>query len=91
MKSFVFALVLVSITTTANTYELRCWTNHYWGQSYSRCVPWYSEQELYQQRQNNALQNLERDTDGGRRRPSRAACINAIESGVANGTYGCRD
>jgi hypothetical protein len=91
MKSSVFALVLVSITTTANAWELRCWTNHYWGQSYSRCVPWYSEQELYQQRQNNALQNLERDTDGGRRRPSRAACINAIESGVANGTYGCRD
>jgi len=77
---------------SADAAEYRC--NTYcpvWNQCFSRCAWFYSEQEIYEQRQNRALQNLNRDTDGGRRAPSRAVCTAAIEAGVENGTLGCRD
>jgi len=77
---------------SADAAEYRCSSYRpYWNQCFSRCAWFYSEQERYEINQNRALQNLNRDTDGGRRSPSRAACIDAIESGVANGTFGCRD
>jgi hypothetical protein len=92
MKILSLALVLISCLRSADAAEYRC--EHYcssWNQCYSRCAWFYSEQEMYEINQNRALQNLDRDTDGGRRRPSRGACIRAIESGVENGTYGCKD
>jgi hypothetical protein len=94
MKSFVLVLIIVSTTTTAHTWELRCWTNHYWGQSYSRCVPWYSEQELYQQNQAATVNGLERSSAGGARRASETACQRALEAGVSADvtmSYGCRE
>ena len=51
MLKVILALAMAAIAVPANAYEVRCWTNYYWNQSYSRCVPLYSEQELYQQRQ----------------------------------------
>jgi hypothetical protein len=91
MRKLIFALAIVTMTVPANAYEIRCWTTYYGNQTYSRCVPWYSEQELYQIRQNQALENLYRDTRSGQRRPSQAVCTAAIEAGLENGTLGCRD
>src|SRR5947209_18072689 len=38
---------------------------YYWNQSYSRCVPWYSEQEIYQQNQDATVRGLESSSRGG--------------------------
>jgi len=76
---------------SADAAEYRC--SSYcptWNQCFSRCSWFYSEQEIYEQRQNRALQNLDHDTRGGTRRPSNEACTAAIEAGVENGTLGCR-
>jgi hypothetical protein len=92
MRQLLVLAVMASVIMPVNAAEYRCNTYcPYWNQCFSRCAWFYSEQEQYELNQNRALQNLYRDTDGGRRRPSRAACIAAIESGVANGTYGCND
>ena len=56
MKRFLIGIAALFLATgaahaPANAYELRCQTYYYGNQSYSRCVPWYTEQELYQQNQ----------------------------------------
>src|SRR6516162_7076539 len=92
MRQLLVLAVMASVIMPVNAAEYRCNTYcPYWNQCFSRCAWFYSEQEQYELNQNRALQNLYRDTDGGRRRPSRADCIAAVESGVANGTYGCND
>ena len=78
----------------ANAYELRCQTYYYGNQSYSRCVPWYTEQELYQQNQAGRINDLNRSSRGGTRRASEAACQAALEAGVSadvTTSYGCRE
>src|SRR5262245_26616557 len=78
----------------ANAYELRRQTYYYGNQSYSRCVPWYTEQELYQQNQVGRINDLNRSSRGGTRRVSEAACQAALEAGVSADvtmSYGCRE
>jgi hypothetical protein len=78
----------------ANAYELRCQTYYYGNQSYSRCVPWYTEQELYQQNQAGRINDLNRSSRGGTRRASEAACQAALEAGVSadvTTSYGCHE
>jgi ABC-type sulfate transport system substrate-binding protein len=78
----------------ANAYELRCQTYYSGNQSYSRCVPWYTEQELYQQNQAGRINDLNKSSRGGTRRASEAACQAALEAGVSadvTTSYGCRE
>src|SRR5215475_4648792 len=78
----------------ANAYELRCQTYYYGNQSYSRCVPWYTDQELYQQNQASRINDLNRSSRGGTRRAPEAACQAALEAGVSadvTTSHGCRE
>jgi len=93
---FGIATLLLATGTAhpANAYELRCQTYYYGNQSYSRCVPWYTEQELYQQNQAGRINDLNRSSRGGTRRASEAACQAALEAGVSadvTTSYGCRE
>ena len=86
--------IAMAMPLPANAYEIRCQTNYYWNQSYSRCVPWYSEQEIYQQNQDATVRGLESSSRGGARRASEAACQRALEAGVTadvTTSYGCRE
>jgi hypothetical protein len=85
---------LLLATGAANAYEIRCQTNYYWNSSYSRCVPWYSEQDIYQLRQAGTVNDLNRSSRGGTRRASQAACQAALEAGVpadVTTSYGCSE
>jgi hypothetical protein len=96
MKKLPIALVVVATlqTTTSSSYELRCQTHYGWNFSYSRCVPWFSEQELYEQRQNATVNDLDRSSRGGTRRASEPACQAALEAGVSadvTKSFGCSE
>ena len=94
-RFFIAGIAALFVTTeTAHAYELRCQTYYYGNQSYSRCVPWYTEQELYQQNQAGRINDLNRSSRGGTRRASEAACQAALEAGVSadvTTSYGCRE
>ena len=97
-KAFSISIAALFLATgaahPANAYELRCQTYYYGNQSYSRCVPWYTEQELYQQNQAGRINDLNRSSRGGTRRASEAACQAALEAGVSADvtmSYGCRE
>jgi hypothetical protein len=72
MVKFVLAMAIAAVATSADAYEIRCQTNYYWNSSYSRCVPWYSEQEIYQQNQAATVRDLNSSSRGGSRRASEA-------------------
>ena len=94
MVKFMLAMAIAAVATSADAYEIRCQTNYYWNSSYSRCVPWYSEQEIYQQNQAATVNGLESSSRNGTRRASEAACQRALEAGVTaevTTTYGCRE
>jgi len=96
MRTLMFALVAVAIPTLADAYELRCQAYYdYWNRgSYSRCQPWFSEEELYRQRQSNTINDLDRSSGNGARRPAQAACQAALEAGVSadvTKSYGCAE
>jgi hypothetical protein len=93
MKKLIFVAAILQ-ATIANAAELRCRTTWWWGQAYTRCVPWFSEQELYEQRQGATVNDLDRSTRGGTRRASQAACQAALEAGVwadVTMSYGCSE
>src|SRR5215472_7469274 len=97
-KTFLTGIAALFLATGAthpiNAYELRCQTYYYGNQSYSRCVPWYTEQQLYQQNQAGRINDLNRSSRGGTRRASEAACQAALEAGVpadVTTSYGCRE
>jgi hypothetical protein len=94
MRKLVLAIVIAASAIPTNAYEIRCQTYYSWSSSYSRCVPWYSEQELYQQRQRATVNDLDRSSRGGTRRASQAACQAALEAGVSaevTMSYGCNE
>jgi hypothetical protein len=94
MVKFVLAMAIAAVATSAEAYEIRCQTHYYWNSSYSRCVPWYSEQEIYQQNQAATVRDLNSSSRGGTRRASEAACQRALEAGVTADvtmSYGCRE
>ena len=96
LLSSIAALFLATGAAQApsNAYELRCQTYYNGNQSYSRCLPWYSEQELYQLNQAGKINDLNRSSRGGTRRASEAACQAALEAGVSadvTTSYGCRE
>ena len=94
MVKFVLAMAILAVTTSADAYEIRCQTNYYWNQSYSRCVPVYSEREIYQQNQNATVRDLQSSSRGGTQRASEAACQRALEAGVSaevTTSWGCRE
>src|SRR5215510_16193691 len=86
-KTLLTGITMLFLATAAahpaNAYELRCQTYYYGNQSYSRCVPWYTEQELYQQNQASRINDLNRSSRGGTRRALEAACQAALEAGVS--------
>ena len=94
MVKFVLAMAVAAVATSADAYEIRCQTNYYWNSSYSRCVPWYSEQEISQQNQDATVRDLNSSSRGGSRRASVSACQRALEAGVSaevTMSYGCRE
>jgi len=94
MVKFMLAMAIAAVATSADAYEIRCQTNYYWNSSYSRCVPWYSEQEIYQQNQAATVRDLNSSSRGGSRRASEAACQRALEAGVSaevTMSHGCRE
>src|SRR5262245_57799733 len=96
IRFFIAGAALFLATGAAHAYELRCQTYYYYygNQSYSRCVPWYTEQELYQQNQAGRINDLNRSSRGGTRRASDAACQAALEAGISADvtmSYGCRE
>jgi hypothetical protein len=92
-----FALVMAILAGTAcqsNAAQWRCTTNYNGYGSSSHCGWVYSEQELYERGQRNAIRELDYNSRGGTRRASDRACKAAIEAGVDNdlaSSYGCRE
>jgi hypothetical protein len=90
MVKLVLATAVLALTATAsNAVEIQC---SYYG-AYSKYVPWYADQEIYECNQGAAERSLDYNSRGGTRRPSDAACNRAIESGMdpdAIRSYGCR-
>ena len=95
MKKLAITFIAVVLQATASdAYELRCQTYYGWNQSYSRCVPVFSEQEIYQRRQGATINDLNRSSGGGTRRAPQAACQAALEAGVSadvTKSYGCAE
>jgi len=94
MRKLIFALTIAMNAAPVHVYELRCQTYYdYWNRSsYSRCLPLYSEQEIYQQRQGATVNDLDRSSGGGTRRAPQAACQAALKAGVSadvTKSYGC--
>jgi hypothetical protein len=90
-----FALLMAILAGTAsqsNAAQWRCTTNY---NGYGSSCGWvYSEQELYERGQRNAIRELDYNSRGGTRRASDRACKAAIEAGVDNdlaSSYGCRE
>jgi hypothetical protein len=81
LLSSIAALFLATGAAQApsNAYELRCQTYYNGNQSYSRCLPWYSEQELYQLNQAGKINDLNRSSRGGTRRAS--GCVSSRARG----------
>ena len=100
MKKIMVILVVAILAScqqplrSADAAELRCVTDYYLGRSYSRCAPWFSEQEIYQQNQAATVNDLDRSSRGGTRRASEPACQAALEAGVpahVTMSYGCSE
>jgi hypothetical protein len=95
MKKSTIVLVAAMLqATSATAAELRCITDYYWGRAYSRCTPWFSEREFYEQRQNATVNDLDRSSRGGTRRAAEPACQAALEAGVPSSvtmSYGCSE
>ena len=96
MRKLIFALTITMNAASATAGELRCQTYYdYWNRnSYSRCQPWFSEQEIWEQRQSSTINDLDRSSGNGARRPPQAACQAALEAGVSadvTKSYGCAE
>jgi hypothetical protein len=80
------AAILAGTASQSNAALWRCTTNY--------CGWVYSEQELYERGQRDAIRELDYNSRGGTRRASDRACKAAIEAGVDNDlawSYGCRE
>ena len=88
------AAILAGTASQSNAAQWRCTTNYNGSGSSSHCGWVYSEQELYERGQRNAIRELDYNSRGGTRRASDRACKAAIEAGVDNdlaSSYGCRE
>jgi hypothetical protein len=88
------AAILAGTASPSNAAQWRCTTSYNGNTSSSHCGWVYSQQELYERGQRNAVRELDYNSAGGTRRPSDRACKEAIERGVENdlaSSYGCRE